>query len=198
LPARAAGACRHGAAVARAARARRARPPRDHRACLAHLSVAAESLAHPAGARVAGTPRAPWSGRGHAAHRHIDYRRGPRAHRCACAALRADLSCDRGALRRRALAPALPAARGARSSAIAAARGPRGSRTMSLYHLQKLHYQLNRDPAVRKQYEQNFEELLTGYELTAEELRAIREPDIGLLYVMGVNGQILMHYAALR
>ena len=69
---------------------------------------------------------------------------------------------------------------------------------MSLYHLQKLLYQLNRDPAVRKQYEQNFEELLAGYELTAQELRAIREPDIGLLYVMGVNGQILMHYAALR
>ena len=69
---------------------------------------------------------------------------------------------------------------------------------MSLYHLQKLLYQLNRDPAVRKQYEQNFEELLTGYELTAEELRAIREPDIGLLYVMGVNGQLLMHYAAFR
>lgn len=69
---------------------------------------------------------------------------------------------------------------------------------MSLYHVQKLLYQLNRDPAVRKQYEQNFEELLAGYELTAEELRAIHEPDIGLLYVMGVNGQLLMHYAALR
>ncbi len=69
---------------------------------------------------------------------------------------------------------------------------------MSLYHLQKLIYQLNRDPAVRRQYEQDFEGLLQGYELTAEELRAIREPDIGLLYVMGVNGQLLMHYAALR
>ncbi|MGH8261545.1 MAG: aromatic ring-opening dioxygenase subunit LigA [Steroidobacteraceae bacterium] len=69
---------------------------------------------------------------------------------------------------------------------------------MSLYHVQKLLYQLNRDPAVRRQYEQGFEELLQGYELTDEERRAIREPDIGLLYVMGVNGQILMHYAALR
>lgn len=69
---------------------------------------------------------------------------------------------------------------------------------MSLYHLQKLIYQLNRDPAVRRQYEQNFEELLAGYELTPEERGAIREPDIGLLYVMGVNGQLLMHYAALR
>lgn len=69
---------------------------------------------------------------------------------------------------------------------------------MSLYHVQKLLYQLNRDPAVRKQYERSFEDLLRGYELTEEEQRAIREPDIGLLYVMGVNGQLLMHYAALR
>ena len=46
---------------------------------------------------------------------------------------------------------------------------------MSLYYVQKLLYQLNRDPAVRKRF----------------------DGDIGLLYVMGVNGQILMHYAAL-
>ena len=69
---------------------------------------------------------------------------------------------------------------------------------MSLYHVQKLLYQLNRDPLVRKQYEQSLDTLLEGYELSAEERRAIRDPDIGLLYVMGVNGQILMHYAALR
>ena len=69
---------------------------------------------------------------------------------------------------------------------------------MSLYSVQKLLYQLNRDPLVRSQYERSFDTLLAGYELTAEELRAVREPDIGLLYVMGVNGQLLMHYAALR
>jgi hypothetical protein len=69
---------------------------------------------------------------------------------------------------------------------------------MSLYHVQKLLYQLNRDPSVRQRYDQSFDSLLQDYELTDEELRAIREPDIGLLYVMGVNGQILMHYAALR
>ena len=34
--------------------------------------------------------------------------------------------------------------------------------------------------------------------MTEEEKEALRKPDIGLLYVMGVNGQILMHYAALR
>lgn len=69
---------------------------------------------------------------------------------------------------------------------------------MSLYHVQKLIYQLNRDAQVRRQLEQDFEGLLAQYDLTEEERRCIREPDIGLLYVMGVNGQLLMHYAALR
>ncbi len=69
---------------------------------------------------------------------------------------------------------------------------------MSLYYVQKLLYQLNRDPAVRRQYTENPEGLLAGYELSEEERCAVREPDIGLLYVMGVNGQLLMHFAALR
>jgi len=69
---------------------------------------------------------------------------------------------------------------------------------MSLYYVQKLIFQLNRDPSVRKRYDENLESLLTDYELTEEERGAIRKPDIGLLYVMGVNGQLLMHYAALR
>lgn len=69
---------------------------------------------------------------------------------------------------------------------------------MSLYHVQKLIYQLNRDPATRAQYERDFEALLGQYDLTDEEQRAFREGDIGLLYVMGVNGQLLMHFAALR
>jgi len=69
---------------------------------------------------------------------------------------------------------------------------------MSLYNVQKLMFQLNRDPAVRKRFDEQFESLLQDYELTEEEQVALRDPDIGLLYVMGVNGQILMHYAALR
>jgi hypothetical protein len=68
---------------------------------------------------------------------------------------------------------------------------------MSLYYVQKLMYQLNRDPAVRRRYESDRAALLDEYELTAEERAAIEEGDVGLLYVMGVNGQILMHYAAL-
>lgn len=69
---------------------------------------------------------------------------------------------------------------------------------MSLYYTQKLLFQLNREPATRRRFEADLEGLLAEYELTDEERRAIREPDVGLLYVMGVNGQILMHYAALR
>ena len=69
---------------------------------------------------------------------------------------------------------------------------------MSLYYTQKLLYQVNREPAVPRRLQQDVEGLLAEYELDEEERRAIREPDIGLLYVMGVNGQILMHYAALR
>ena len=68
---------------------------------------------------------------------------------------------------------------------------------MSLYYLQKLLYQLNRDPRVRERYERDRDALLGEYALSEEELRALREGDIGLLYVMGVNGQILLHYAAL-
>jgi hypothetical protein len=69
---------------------------------------------------------------------------------------------------------------------------------MSLYNVQKLLFQLNRDPAIRRRFDNEFDTLLGDYELTEEEQNALRDPDIGLLYVMGVNGQILMHYAALR
>lgn len=69
---------------------------------------------------------------------------------------------------------------------------------MSLYYVQKLLYKLNRDPAVRERYKADPESLLAEYELTAEEREALDKPDIGLLYVYGVNGQLLMHYAALH
>ncbi|HEX7381059.1 MAG TPA: hypothetical protein VF265_02780 [Nevskiaceae bacterium] len=69
---------------------------------------------------------------------------------------------------------------------------------MSLYYVQKLIYQLNRDPAVRERYKQDPAAVLHDYDLTDEEREALDKPDIGLLYVYGVNGQLLMHYAALR
>ncbi|MBT3992372.1 MAG: aromatic ring-opening dioxygenase subunit LigA [Rhodospirillaceae bacterium] len=68
---------------------------------------------------------------------------------------------------------------------------------MSLYYVQKLIYELNRDPLTRQRFDDDKESVLAEYDLSEEELTAIRQPDIGLLYVLGVNGQILMHYAAL-
>jgi Aromatic-ring-opening dioxygenase LigAB, LigA subunit len=69
---------------------------------------------------------------------------------------------------------------------------------MSLYYVQKLLYQLNRDPELRRRFAADAEPVLAAYELTTEERDAINQADIGLLYVLGVNGQLLMHYAALR
>ena len=69
---------------------------------------------------------------------------------------------------------------------------------MSLYYVQKLLYELNRDPQVRSRFESEPDTVLADYELTDEELDAITKPDIGLLYVLGVNGQLLMHYAAMH
>ena len=67
---------------------------------------------------------------------------------------------------------------------------------MSLYQLQKFLYVLNRDESAQHAYHEDLEGLLDEYELSEEEATALRDGDIGLLYVLGVNGQILMHYAA--
>ncbi len=69
---------------------------------------------------------------------------------------------------------------------------------MSLYQVQKLIYQLNRDPRTLARYESERDGVLAEYELTPDERVALVKPDIGLLYVLGVNGQLLMHFAALH
>ena len=69
---------------------------------------------------------------------------------------------------------------------------------MSLYQVQKLIYQLNRDPRTRQRYADERDTVLADYDLTHEEIGALQRPDIGLLYVLGVNGQLLMHFAALH
>lgn len=68
---------------------------------------------------------------------------------------------------------------------------------MSLYYVQKFLYQLNRDPAVQRRFREDLEGLLGEYDMSEAERDAIRARDVGLLYVLGVNGQILMHYAAM-
>ncbi len=69
---------------------------------------------------------------------------------------------------------------------------------MSLYQLSKLMFDLNRDPQIATRFKTDPEAVTGGYDLTDEERGAVLTPDIGLIYVLGVNGQLLMHYAALR
>ena len=67
---------------------------------------------------------------------------------------------------------------------------------MSLYQVQKFLYQLNRDDRQKADYRERLDESLAEYDLTTEEASALKTGDIGLLYVLGVNGQILMHFSA--
>ena len=68
---------------------------------------------------------------------------------------------------------------------------------MSLYGTQKFLFMLNREPEVQRRYRDDREALLDGYDLNDEERAAIRDGDIGKLYVLGCNGQLLMHFAPL-
>jgi len=68
---------------------------------------------------------------------------------------------------------------------------------MSLYAAQKFLYDLNRDQAVQQRYREDKAALLAGYALDDEERAAIADGDIGKLYVLGCNGQLLMHFAPL-
>ncbi len=63
--------------------------------------------------------------------------------------------------------------------------------------MQKFFFDINRDPAVQRRFLADRGAVLDGYQLDAEERGGIIGGDIGLLYVLGANGQLLMHYAAL-
>ena len=67
---------------------------------------------------------------------------------------------------------------------------------MSLYQLSKFLYVLNRDEEMKQRFRAEPERALDAFRLSDEERTALLEPDVGLLYVLGVNGQILMHFAA--
>ena len=67
---------------------------------------------------------------------------------------------------------------------------------MSLYQLQKFLYDINRDARVQQEFRDDRGALLQRYELTDEERGALERGDIGLSYVLGANGQLLMHFAA--
>ncbi len=67
---------------------------------------------------------------------------------------------------------------------------------MTLYAVQKFLYELNRSEAAQRVFTTDPDAALADFDLTPEESAALRGPDIGLLFHLGVNGQILMHFAA--
>jgi hypothetical protein len=67
---------------------------------------------------------------------------------------------------------------------------------MSLYQMQKFLFDINRDAGLQQQFRSDMPAVLDRYTLDAEERRAIETGDVGLIYVLGANGQLLMHYAA--
>ena len=68
---------------------------------------------------------------------------------------------------------------------------------MSLYNLQKFLYVIIRDPTAQQEFRGQPNKVLDRFDLTSEERGAIQKGDIGLIYVLGANGQLLMHFAAL-
>ncbi len=68
---------------------------------------------------------------------------------------------------------------------------------MSLYQLQKFLFDINRDPGLQQRFLTDRAGVVAAYALTGEERTAVLDGDIGLIYVLGANGQLLMHYAAL-
>jgi hypothetical protein len=67
---------------------------------------------------------------------------------------------------------------------------------MSLYQMQKFLFDINRDRDLQRRIRTDLPTVLDRYTLSAEERGALESGDIGLIYVLGANGQLLMHYAA--
>jgi hypothetical protein len=67
---------------------------------------------------------------------------------------------------------------------------------MSLYQMQKFLFDINRDRELQERCRADLSAVLGRYDLNPEERAALESGDIGLIYVLGANGQLLMHYAA--
>ena len=62
---------------------------------------------------------------------------------------------------------------------------------MSLYQLQKLIYQVNRDAAQRERYRRDPAAFVTDYVLSEQESAAVLNLDVRSLYTMGVHSLLL-------
>lgn len=69
---------------------------------------------------------------------------------------------------------------------------------MSLYALQKMLRDVNRNPQAREAYFASREAFARGYDLTEEERLAFTDLDVTTLYAMGVHGLILRPFTLLH
>jgi hypothetical protein len=69
---------------------------------------------------------------------------------------------------------------------------------MSLYQLQKLLYDVNRDPARRERYRQDPAAFVKNYDLTEAEAKAILQLDVRALYQMGVHSLLLRPFTLMH
>lgn len=69
---------------------------------------------------------------------------------------------------------------------------------MSLYQLQKLMYQVNRDPERRNAYRNDGTAFIARFDLTAEEKDAVARLDIRTLYQLGVHPLLLRPFTLLH
>ena len=69
---------------------------------------------------------------------------------------------------------------------------------MSVYAVQKLIRDVNRRPDCRETWFQSREELMSRYDLTPAEAKALEDLDIGSLYKMGVHGLLLRPFTIIH
>jgi len=69
---------------------------------------------------------------------------------------------------------------------------------MSLYQLQKLMFEVNRNPERREEYRKDAAAFATRYDLTVEEKEAVSSLDIRTLYQRGVHSLLLRPFTLLH
>lgn len=69
---------------------------------------------------------------------------------------------------------------------------------MSCYHLSRLMFDLKMDESVYQRSLKNFETVMSGYDLTAEEKDALRSGDPRKLRQLGVHGMLCLYIKRLN
>lgn len=69
---------------------------------------------------------------------------------------------------------------------------------MSIYSLQKLIREINRDPSMRERFMEAPDSVVAEWDLTEEERTALVVRDYGVLYRLGVHGLLLRPFSIIH